>query len=164
MPESRVQRIVFSIMMVCVMAYGMICYNIAIQMGGLSNEAFLSGLRELLVVGPIALCLEMLIVSPIAGRKSEAMVGSEPSAPFERVAAISAITVQLMCPLMTLIETVLLKHPAPSQLIATWIQSTIINLPMALLWQFFFAGPVVRSIFRVIFGRGKSREACGELD
>lgn len=164
MQESPLQKAVFSIMMVCVMVYGMICYNIALEMGGLSNETFLAAFHELVFMGPIALILETVLVSPIASRKSADMVGENPSAPFARIAAMSALTVWLMCPLMSLVATLLIKQPAPSRLVATWIQTTALNLPMALLWQFFFAGPVVRSVARAIFGLGRERVACGELD
>lgn len=41
MPKTKFQDVIFTIMMVILMVYAMICYNIAISMGGLSNQVFL---------------------------------------------------------------------------------------------------------------------------
>ena len=65
MPKNRVQTAIFTIMMVLVMVYGMICYNITLEVGGLSNFVFLEALPELAFMGPIAFLLDMLVVSPI---------------------------------------------------------------------------------------------------
>ena len=32
-----------------------------------------------------------------------------------------------------------------------WLQTTALNFPMAFFWQIFFAGPLVRAIFGMIF-------------
>ena len=37
MPKNRLQETVFTIMMVLVMVYAMICYNIANETGGMKN-------------------------------------------------------------------------------------------------------------------------------
>lgn len=58
MPQSRTQKLVFTIMMVLVMVYGMICYNVSLEVGGLSNFVFVAGLPELAFMGPVALVLE----------------------------------------------------------------------------------------------------------
>ena len=38
MPKNRLQETIFTIMMVLVMVYTMICYNIAIETGGMKNR------------------------------------------------------------------------------------------------------------------------------
>ena len=53
----------------------------------------------------------------------------------------------MMCPVMSLIATILFKDPSP----ILWAKAWIINLPMALLYQFFFCGPLVRFVFRRLF-------------
>ena len=65
------------------------------------------------------------------------------------VLAISAVTVCLMCPSMSA-ATLLFKH-AGKDIIAVWAETTALNFPMALCWQIFFAGPLVRKIFRIMF-------------
>ena len=37
MPKTKFQEVVFTILMVFVMVYAMICYNIALNIGGMSN-------------------------------------------------------------------------------------------------------------------------------
>ena len=34
MPQTKKQEIVYTVMMVCVMVYGMVCYNIALDVAG----------------------------------------------------------------------------------------------------------------------------------
>ncbi len=40
MPKTKFQEIVFTILMVFVMVYAMICYNIALNIGGLDGSVF----------------------------------------------------------------------------------------------------------------------------
>ena len=37
MPQTKKQEIVYTVMMVCVMVYGMVCYNIALDVGGMQK-------------------------------------------------------------------------------------------------------------------------------
>lgn len=41
MPKTKLQELVFTILMVFVMVYAMICYNISLNIGGMSNAVFL---------------------------------------------------------------------------------------------------------------------------
>ena len=50
MPKTKKEQIVYGIMMVLVMVYGMICYNISINMGGLNNQVFLLALGDLIYI------------------------------------------------------------------------------------------------------------------
>ncbi|EHF02114.1 hypothetical protein [Olsenella sp. oral taxon 809] len=155
MPQSRAQEVVFTLMMVLAMVYAMICYNITLEVGGLSNLVFFEALPELAFMGPVAFLLDLFLVSPLAGRRAARLSGPNPRTPFAMVAAISALSVQLMCPLMSLVATLVIKRPAGVDIIATWIQTAILNLPMAFFWQFFVAGPVVRGVFGAVLGKLK---------
>lgn len=59
MPKNLFQEIVFAVMMVFVMVYAMICYNIALNIGGMTNEVFLLAFKELVIMGPIAFVLDI---------------------------------------------------------------------------------------------------------
>ena len=59
---------------------------------------------------------------------------------------------------MSLVATLLFKN-AGSQIIAVWLETTVLNFPMAFCWQLFFAGPFVRFLFRNIF---REKEAENE--
>ena len=55
MPKTKFQNIVFALMMTFIMVYAMICYNIALNIGGMTNEVFVMALSELKLMWPIAL-------------------------------------------------------------------------------------------------------------
>ena len=63
MPKNKFQEVIFTIIMVFFMVYAMICYNIALNIGGMSNEVFLAAFHELVIMGPIAFILDFFIVS-----------------------------------------------------------------------------------------------------
>lgn len=150
MPKTKFQDVVFTIMMVIVMVYGMVVYNIAMDMGGMTNQIFLMAFGELPVMGVIGFVLEMLIAGPLSKKLAFCMVTPGKDKMIEVILAISAMTVCLMCPMMSFAATVLFKG-VDSQLLAKWVQLTVTNFPMALCWQIFIAGPLVRLIFGKIF-------------
>ena len=123
MPKTKFQEVIFTILMVMVMVYAMVVYNIAFDQGGMNNQLFLLAFHEF-----------------------PSMV-------------ISAITVCFMCPIMSFIATVLFQG-VNGDLIANWLQIAVRNFPMALCWQIFYAGPLVRWIFGKIFRQSKEREAA----
>ena len=150
MPKNKFQEVIFTIMMVFVMVYAMICYNISLNMGGMSNEVFLASFHELIIMGPIAFVLDFFIVGPIAKKKAFMIVNPQKDNPFMIVLAISVLSIIGMCPLMSLAATLLFKD-AGNQMIAVWFQTTVFNFPMAFFWQLCFAGPLVRKIFALLF-------------
>ncbi len=155
MPKNKFQEVVFTVIMVFFMVYAMICYNISLNIGKMKNEVFLSAFHELVIMGPIAFVLDFFIVGKIAKAKAFRMVNIEKDNPFHLVLAISFVSVIFMCPLMSLAATLLFKN-AGSEFIAVWIETTVKNFPMALFWQIFFAGPIVRAVFGAIFREKKA--------
>ena len=141
------------------MVYAMICYNIALSTGGMSNFVFLAAFKELAVMGPIAFVLDFFLVGKIAKAKAFKMVDVRKDNPFHLVIAISAVSVIFMCPLMSLAATLLFKD-AGNQMIAVWFQTTVFNFPMAFFWQLCFAGPIVRKVFGVIFREEQKEEVA----
>lgn len=150
MPKTKFQGIVFTAMMVIVMVYGMVVYNIALDVGELNNSVFLQAFAELPIMGIAAFILEFFVFEKLAKKLAFRLVNPEKDRPIAVIWAISAMTVCLMCPTMSLIATLLFKH-AGVQVIAVWIQTTIMNFPMAMCWQIVVAGPLVRLIFRTLF-------------
>lgn len=146
MPKTKFQEVIFTIMMVFVMVYAMICYNIALNTGGMDNSVFLAAFHELIIMGPIAFVLDFIIVSPLAKKKAFKMVNVKKDNPFHIVLAISFVSVAMMCPFMSFAATFLFKN-AGSNIVAVWLETTALNFPMALCWQIFYAGPLVRWIF-----------------
>ena len=68
MPQTKKQEIVYTVMMVCVMVYGMVCYNIALDVGGMQNFSFAAALSELPIMGVIGFLLDTFLVGPAAMR------------------------------------------------------------------------------------------------
>ena len=146
LPQNKFQDVIFTIFMAFVMVYAMICYNISLNVGGLQNFVFAAAFKELFIMWPIAVVIELLFVGKLAQILAFRFVtpGKDPAIMI--VLAISAMSVCLMCPLMSFAATLLFKD-AGSEIIAVWLQTTAFNFPMALCWQLFFAGPFVRNVF-----------------
>ena len=68
MPKTKFQNVVFTIIMACIMVYGMIVYNVALNTGGVTNETFLLALHEMPIMVPIAFVLEFFVVEKLAAR------------------------------------------------------------------------------------------------
>ena len=50
MPKTKLENIVFTLFMSFLMVYAMICYNIALNMGCMSNQVFLLAFHELVIM------------------------------------------------------------------------------------------------------------------
>ena len=147
MPKTLFQNVIFTLMMSFLMVYVMICYNICLNVGGMSNEVFLMAFGELKIMWPVAFVLEFFIVGKIA-QKLAFTVMKPTDRPQFITYAISICICCIMCPIMSLVATILFKD---QHTFGTWIQTWTMNFPMAICWQMFYCGPLVRLIFRTIF-------------
>ena len=138
------------------MVYAMVCHNIALSNGSMQNWVFVAALHELPLMGALAFVLDFFVVGHLAKKIAMRLVSMEQEHPFHLVLAISAVSVAFMCPLMSLAATIFFQH-AGTQLISVWLQTTALNFPMALCWQLFFAGPLVRFVFRQLFRQSAVR-------
>ena len=151
MPKNKFQDVIFTFLMAAVMVYGMVCYNISLELGGLNDGVFLMALSEWPIMTVAAVLLELVIVGWLSKVVAFRLVDPAKSGPTPVMLAISAASVWMMCPSMSLIATLLFKGGIQPGVFSTWIQTTALNFPAALLWQFFVAGPLVRRIFGLIF-------------
>lgn len=97
------------------------------------------------------LVLEAFVAGPFAKKMTLRLLSSE-ERPIFITLCIAVLTVSLMCPMMSAVATVWFKHPGVP-FPAVWLQTVALNFPMAFFWQMFFAGPAVRALFRLCFGR-----------
>ena len=104
MPKNKFQDVIFTIIMVFVMVYTMICYNIALNVGGMNNQVFLNAFHELVIMGPIAFILDFFLIGPFAKKKAFSIVNLERDNNFHLVIAISVVSIIGMCPLMSLMQ------------------------------------------------------------
>ena len=151
MPKNKFQDVVYTIIMATIMVYGMVVYNVALNMGGVSGATFIAAVQELPIMVPIAFILEFFIVGKIAKALAFTVVRPTDRPQFITY-AISICICCIMCPTMSLVATILFKD---THTFGTWIQTWGMNFPMALLYQLFYCGPFVRLIFRSIFREKK---------
>ena len=151
MPETKLQDFIYTLIMAFVMVYVMICYNIAIHTGGLNNFVFLEAFNELIYMWPIAIILEFFFISKIAHKLTFNALNPKKTPNIIISYGISIIIVTFMCPIMSFIGTTLFGFNGIENLFVNWIKAAVLNFPMALCWQIFYAGPLVRFIFRLIF-------------
>lgn len=69
--------------------------------------------------------------------------------------AISLMIICIMCPIMSLVATLLFKEPC----FGTWAHTFDCNLPMAFFWQMFYCGPCIRFIFGKMFSNKENAVA-----
>ena len=110
MPKTKLQNIIFTLIMAFVMVYAMVCYNIALDKGGMSNEIFLLAFHEIPIMWPIACILEYFVVEKLSQKLAFRMVSPEDKPIFVTL-AISSMIVCLMCPVMSFIATCLFMNP-----------------------------------------------------
>ena len=58
MPKNKFQDAIFTIIMATLLVYGIVVYNVALNIGEVSSKTFLLALKELTIMVPIAFVLE----------------------------------------------------------------------------------------------------------
>ena len=154
MPQNKLENFFFTVIMSFVMGYAMICYNIALNIGGLTDKVFLMAFGELRIMWPVAIVLEMFVMEKPVMYLTGRVINKNMSF-FEILIIRCSLTVCLMCPTMSLVATLLFKDFSHSGFVGMWLQTAAMNFPMALAWQIFFGGPFGRLVFRLIFRRQK---------
>ena len=135
MPQTKFQNVVFTVIMALIMVYGMIVYNVALNTGGVTDQTFLMALHELPIMAPSAFVLEFFVVEKLATRLAFTFMR-----PTDRPQFITYAT-------MSLIATLLFKEPS----FGTWVHTWGCNMPMALIWQLLYCGPLCRFLCRLLF-------------
>lgn len=142
MPKTFKQNLLFTAMMSFLMVYVMILFNISLNIGGMTNQVFLLAFHEMIIMWLVAFFLELLVVDSLAHKLAFRFVQST-DRPIVITLAISCMIVCIMCPCMSLIATVLFKNIDAS----VYFQTTFMNFPVALLFQIFYCGPLIRFLF-----------------
>lgn len=147
MPKNKFQEVVFTLIMATVMVYGMIVYNVALNTGEVTGMTFVLALHEMPIMVPVAFVLEFFVVGKVAGMLAFKVMRPDDRPQFITY-AISICICCIMCPIMSLIATILFKDNCS---FGVFVQTWAMNFPMALLYQLFYCGPFVRFVFRCIF-------------
>ena len=115
MPKTKLQNVFFTILMAFLMVYAMICYNISLSIGGMTNQVFLMAFGEMKIMWPAAIILEFFVVEKLASMLAFRIVSPQDK-PIFITLAISSMIVCLMCPMMSFIATLLLRTQAATLL------------------------------------------------
>ena len=150
MPKTKLQSFIFTVIMAFVMVYAMICYNISLNIGGMSNEVFLLAFHEMVIMWPVAIVLEFFLIEKLSHKIMFQLVDPKQDRPLMIKLVLCSTIVCLMCPIMSFIATLLFKG-AGSEILSVWLQTAAFNFPMALTWQIFFGGVFVRWMFSKIY-------------
>lgn len=151
MPKNKLEEVIFTIIMATIMVYGMVVYNVALNTGTVDGSTFLAATHELPIMVPIAFVLEFFVVGKIARALAFTVMRPDDRPQFITY-AISICICCIMCPTMSLIATFLFKEPS----FGTWVKTWAMNFPMAICYQMFYCGPLVRLIFRMLMKLRKS--------
>lgn len=163
MPTTTFQRIVFAFLSVLFTVPVFVCYNLAFEMGGMSNQVFVASLKLIPIEFAFAFALETLFVGRLANFLAFRAVNPAENKPFIVMTAIICSTVCLMCPMMSFIATIL-YNGINAEFVAAWLQKVVRNFPLAFFSQLFFIQPLVRVLFGAIFARQLARVECAEED
>ncbi|HWQ07987.1 MAG TPA: DUF2798 domain-containing protein [Holophaga sp.] len=147
MPRTSSQKILFGVLMALAMVYGMEVYNASIRSGALLNASFQVPPLEILLLCGVVILLETFVGGPLARRLAFKVVDPGRDRPVFVIVAVSVFTVCCMCPMMSLVAVAWFKG-IDGAVLPKWLQTTALNLPMAMGWQLLVAGPLVRLVFR----------------
>ena len=167
MPKTKMQGIIFGVIMAYAMTFGMEMYNNAFNMGGvsaMSGAVLVNALKETTFMG-----LLVIIISSLWGNKAGARFAAKHCDPtrdnpyFCRLMR-QAGTIAFMCPAMSLAATLLfnyvLGHAALSQLPFRWLGTLLRNVPMAFFWNLFAAAPFTHWLVQRLFQEERVCVTC----
>lgn len=155
MPSNKRESFVYTIMMCFVMVFWMSLYNIYLHSGAFTLEVLKSAWLGLPLGYCCALLLDWFVVSGPAKKMAFKILPTFAS-PLRKVLTVSCCMVLPMVFFMSLYGAVeVLSHTQNwSQLFIVWGVNILKNVVMALPFQLFIAGPLVRKVFRRIFPVG----------
>lgn len=155
MPRNKRESFVYTIMMCFVMVFWMSLYNIYLHAGTFTLEVLETAWVGLPLGYLCALLLDWFVVSTPA-KNFAFKILPDSAGPVRKVLTISCCMVLPMVFFMSLYGAVeVLSHTQNwDQLFIIWGTNILKNIVMAIPFQLFIAGPLVRKVFRTIFPVG----------
>lgn len=151
MPETKPQKLIFTLMTVILMAYFMIVYTIAVNSEtGLVNRTFVIALKEFPIEFIVVFILAFFIANPIALKLALRIFNPKSDNNMLVIIAIQTYTVCIMVALMS-VYALFAQNLVNSNVICNWIVLACKNFTMAFPLQIFIVGPLVRNIFKFIY-------------
>ena len=81
MPKNKFQDVVFTAIMATIMVYGMVVYNVALNMGKVTGETFLAAVHELPIKSFLCMVLQSMCTLLLTSRGGQDMFWSLLSQP-----------------------------------------------------------------------------------
>ena len=147
MPKTKMEELLFTIMMCTAMFAMMISYNQVMAAGTVKALTFGSWVREAMIMGPAILALEFCVIAPAAHKIAFWVIRNYTHDRIPVPVVISIATVCCVCPVASAVATLLVRRVTVNFL-SVWLAALSMNFPIALAWQLMVAGPLVRSCFR----------------
>lgn len=150
MPKTKMQDFVFTTIMVIVMVYSITMYNLVLN----SDFSFNVFLHALFIIWPevvAAFVLQKFFVNKIVSKSFPYVVSNfNIEHPFYISVIRCICTLTFMLPCMTLYVSIV-HSGFHHELISNWFANMSHNIIFVFLLQIFFAGPIVRFVFRTIY-------------
>ena len=178
MPQTKAQRMIFALLTVIVTVHAYVFYSLYVVNGSIlmeiNNES--SVIAAINAQGGVYMCgnyvpiwavvlvefilaylLEIVMGSPCSFRLAAKIFDMKTTHPVLFETAIICATVGLMCPAMSLIAA-FLYYPYYAgfnifTLLANWVKLVCFNFPFAFFSQLFFIQPLIRKVFKALFGK-----------
>lgn len=147
---SKLQDLTYGVLMTFFMVIAMELYNAGLRDEGLTYSALPNALSEMRFMFPICFVMGFFFIDRLAPKIAFKMAVPGKDNPLLVTTVRACVTVAFMCPIMSLWATFIFKHPG-IHFLPVWLQTVACNFPMALIWQVFYCGPLVRFLFRKIF-------------
>lgn len=151
MPINKKENLIYTFLMVIVMAGGMTTYNVILE-----NGMTIQSLKKAWLIFPItyfiAFTIEWFLISKLAFMLISKIV-KENDHIIKKIVLSAFCFVSLMVISMSLITTLIFK-PGEGSILITWLQSIPKNFAMAYPLQILIAGPLVGFLFRKLFPVG----------
>lgn len=139
--QNTLVKNAFPVSMALLMCYGMELYNHLLMGMGFSVATLLSPFSELIPMAVAVVVIERLI----GGRMVSALlarIGDPEKLRIPYGVLVGTVTCIVMCPMMSMVATLVFKHPTVATVAPIWFATFLRNLPFALAWALIVARPI----------------------
>ena len=156
MPTNKRESLIYTVLMCFVMVLWMSFYNVALQYGTLNGAVFQAGWLGFPFAYAAAMCCDWFLVSGPAKSFAFRFLVKPQDPPLKRAVCVSSCMVVPMVVLMSLYGACERAfHTGQwASIPLNWLTNLPRNFIMALPFQLFIAGPLVRKVFRAAFPAG----------
>lgn len=181
MPRNQFERMIFALITVIITVHAYVFYSLYVVNGSLLTaltgaDGVIAAINQqggvymfgkylpiwaiVLVEFCFAYLLECVMGSPCSFNLACKVFSPKETHPVLFETAIICSTVGLMCPAMSFLAAIF-YYPYYSgfhvmTLLANWLKLVCYNFPFAFFTQLFFIQPLVRTVFKLLFRRGKA--------